>query len=342
MVIPPKIYTSKSALPKGTHCVDELENAIRELFYIEHSRVQKNDTRGKEQMATFFAKADSVGVWAYYPWRHTAVHMPAEDTYFRLRTARNRNLVTEKEQRMYRDAVVAVAGLSVGSAVVATLTATGGPKRMKIADPDKVEITNLNRMRATALNLGMNKADVAAQGIWELDPFAELEIWDQGVGPGDIRKFLTNTSRLDVFVDEMDNIEMKVLSRQMCREEGIPVVMATDNGDSVIVDIERFDLEPERPIFHGRVQLSSDEMQSMDREKFVALSSKIIDPAHFTERQQSSIAEIGKSLSGVAQLGTAAALAGATVAYAVRLIATKSALPSGRYLLGCESTFVAR
>jgi len=78
----------------------------------------------------------------------------------------------------------------------------------------------------------------------------------------------------------------------------------------------------------------------MDRKQFVNLSSKIIDPALFTERQQKSILEIGKSLSGVPQLGTAAAIAGAAVAYTVRQIANEEDLPSGRYVLGCEQTFI--
>ena len=138
----------------------------------------------------------------------------------------------------------------------------------------------------------------------------------------------------------MDNIPLKFACREACKNLRIPVVMATDNGDSIILDVERFDLEPRRPLFHGRVHISSKEMRDMTRAQFVALSNEIIDPKQFTTRQQESLMAIGKTLSGVAQLGSAAALGGVTVAYALRRIVTGADMPSGRYTLGCEAAFI--
>ena len=70
------------------------------------------------------------------------------------------------------------------------------------------------------------------------------------------------------------------------------------------------------------------------------LSTKIIDPTYFTTRQQQSILAIGKEVSGIAQLGSAASIAGAAIAYVVRQIANKQKIPSGRYVIGCEQTFI--
>ena len=84
---------------------------------------------------------------------------------------------------------------------------------MKIADPDIIEITNLNRMRATAFDIGNNKADVAAQNVWEIDPFAEIEVWNEGVHLAKLKDFLLRKPALDIFVDEMDDISMKVAAR---------------------------------------------------------------------------------------------------------------------------------
>ena len=42
---------------------------------------------------------------------------------------------------------------------------------------------------------------------------------------------------------------MKLLVREMARERRIPVLMET--SDRGVLDVERFDLEPDRPIFHG-------------------------------------------------------------------------------------------
>lgn len=337
----PKFYRLKSALPKGTKTIDAVPSAFGELFFIENPQVSKSDPRAKPLLKAFLAeKKHTQGLWVYYPWLHTAVRVPPEDVYYRLRIARNRDLITEEEQSAYRAAVVGVAGLSVGSAVVASLVATGGPKHMKIADPDFVEITNLNRMRATLPDIGSNKAEVAAEQVWEIDPFAELEVLNRGLQSEALKDFLLKKPALDVFVDEMDDIAMKVAVRFACRAARIPVVMATDNGDSIIVDIERFDLEPKRPIFHGKVTLPKTKLENLSRDQFIALSTAIIDPTFFTTRQQQSILAIGTRLSGVAQLGTAATIAGAAIAYVVRRIASGAEMPSGRYVMGCEPTFI--
>src|SRR3989344_1332421 len=315
-----RIYRVKSALQRGTKHIDALGSALGELFFIEHPRLYKSDPRAKALLAAYRKKSRIKSVWAYYPWRRTAVRIPEERAYFRLRTARNRDLITTQEQSAYRRAVVGVAGLSVGSAAVASIVATGGPRRLKIADPDIIEITNLNRIHATLLDIESNKALVSAQAVWEVDPFAEIDIWPQGIHQTDVETFISGAPKLTVFVDEMDDIGMKFACRAACRAARVPVLMATDNGDSIIIDVERFDLEPKRAIFHGRVPLPQGDMGQLSRSQFVALANQIIDPAYFTKRQQQSILGIGKHLAGIAQIATAAAIAGAAIAFAVRRI----------------------
>lgn len=336
----PRFYKRKTALPPGTKTIDTLLSAYSELFYIEHPQVSKNNPQATILLKKYLEKTKMSGVWVYYPKIKTALHIPTEKVYFRLRTARNRNLILEAQQEKYRQAVVGIAGLSVGSAVVASLVATGGPKFLKIADPDVIEITNLNRMRATLFHVGRNKAEAAAEQVWEIDPFAKVEVWEKGIHEKDLKKFLIKKPRLDVCVDEMDDIVMKIAIRLSCRTARIPVVMATDNGDSIIVDIERFDLEPERALFHGKVNIAESKLTRLTRRQFIELSTKIIDPNYFTTQQQSSILAIGTELAGIPQLGTAAAIAGAAVSYVVRKIVTGEKLPSGRYVMGCESTFI--
>ena len=202
----------------------------------------------------------------------------------------------------------------------------------RIADHDTIEITNLNRMRALLPDVGFRKVAVAAQEIWELDPFAEVDAWTS-VDFGESDAFAHGST---VVIDEIDNIGMKVALRHSAKAAHVPVVMGTDNGEGVILDVERFDLEPDHPIFHGRVSLDS-VPQNLSREEFGRLASQIIDPNLFTERQAAAVAALGKTLPSISQLGTAATVAGAVVAYAVRLIATGQPLASGRYILAPET-----
>jgi len=320
----------------GVRIVDAFAGQICELFFIEHPDVE-HDEKGKGLAKKFSSATTLEPVWIHLPWKSTLVRCVPEDTYFRLRTARNRDLITAEEQGAYRAATVGIAGLSVGSTALASLTATGGPKHIKLADPDTVETTNLNRIRATLTDSNENKAVVAARNTWEVDPFAEIELWTEGLSEDTLKRFI-NDPKLTVFVDEMDDIPLKFACRTACKKARVPVVMATDNEDGAVIDVERFDLEPERPIFHGRVQVA-DNATPTSRAHFVGIANEIIDIDHFSKRQLQSLKEVGVTLPGIPQLGTGASIAGAAIAYAVRAITTGKEMPSGRYLIDCQHAF---
>ncbi len=315
----PLILVDEAAVPPGCIRIDSIPIATREL-----AKLCESDSSLPTNFAT---------VWAYYPWSNTAVRIPDEEVYFLLRTARNRDLITREEQAVFRNAAVGIAGLSVGSAVVESLVMSGGPKQLRMADPDTIELTNLNRIKAGLPDVGAPKALVAARRAWEIDPFADIDAWASGINQHTVESFVKG---LDVVVDEMDSIPLKFSLRDACKVARIPLVMGTDNGDGAIIDIERFDLEPERPIFHGRVGQSAN-TNPTTREEFSRLAAEIIDPALFTERQAESVARVGKSLAGVPQLATAAAITGAAVAYVVRSILAGTRIASGRYSLRTEA-----
>lgn len=323
MLEAPHICRRREELPTGVAVIDAFGPALEELRLLDPPR---------QKVAP---------IWIYFPWRRAAVRSVPEELYDRLRTARNRNLITALEQVRYQQMVAGVAGLSVGSAIVAALTMSGGPKTLKIADPDIVAPSNLNRMRATLMDVGANKTAVAARSIWELNPFARVHAWERGVNERTLKTFILGKPKLGIFIDEMDNLALKIEARLICKKHRIPVLMATDNGDGVIVDVERFDLEPGRPIFHGRIKsLRPQALRKLDRRQWLRLAAKIIGPRFMTTRHQQSLLEVGKSLTGVPQLGPTASLAGAAAAFVVRRIANSSAMPSGRYLVGLEEKLI--
>lgn len=339
----PLFFKTEAALPPEAIKIDTYHTCLRELFFIEHPHIDKRTADSDDLIQKFITESEKkIGsIWVYYKNENKAIKIPEENTYYKLRTARNKNLIFENEQRAYRDFSIGIVGLSVGSSILSTIVQTGGSQKIKIADFDTVELTNLNRMRASLLDMGENKAHVAALKVWELDPFASLEVWDNGLTEDSIPEFMTGAQKLDVFIDEMDDIKLKIATRLYCRERKIPVIMATDNGDSVIIDIERFDLEPNRPLFHGQVTEADYSFSPKSTQEFIAMANKIIDPAFFTPRQLASVEQIGKTLSGVAQIATAAAIAGGAMAYVVRALANKHDLASGRYVLGCENIFTS-
>jgi tRNA threonylcarbamoyladenosine dehydratase len=336
----PKVLTTESELPEGIRIVNAFDSALEELFTVKNPSFKKQHQEYAARLREFLAATRVDPVWVLYPADAVAVKTVPEDVYLALRTARNRNVIAPDQQEKYRTAFVGIAGLSVGSAALNALVISGGPKRVKIADFDAVEITNLNRIRARLTDAGANKIHVAARETYYLDPFAELDLYDSGLNQENVSRFLLEP-RLDIFVEEMDSIDLKIMSRILCRENRIPVIMATDNGDDVILDIERFDQEPEREIFHGLIgHMEPEQVRNLDYRQWLELATKIVGPEHLTESMQDSLMQIGKTIPSVPQLGTTAAVAGAAIALAVRRIACEEPMPSGRYAISMESVLV--
>ena len=330
----PIFLSPKQRIPRGARRIDALAESLEELFVVRHPQFRKQPFRDSPEWKIFLRQTAGQEQWVYFPWQRAAVRILSEQLYFALRTARNKNLITKTEQEQYRGMKVGVAGLSVGSSIIASLVLTGGPKVLKIADFDTLAPSNLNRIRAGIADLGIPKIELVARDIWNADPFAKLYLWNQGISEKQIEKFMVGAPRLDVFIDEMDSLEVKVAARVIAKRARMPVLMATDYGDSVLLDVERFDQEPRRPIFHGILgNLTVKQAREAKGPQWFALVEKIIGGKFMPQRHRESLREVGKTLAGVPQLGTDALLAGAAVSRAVRQIANREKLPSGRYLL---------
>jgi hypothetical protein len=338
---PPRISQQRNDFPSDARVLENVTDSLEELFFIEHPQYKQKNPDVQALIEKFISEHSTDDCWIYYPSENVIVHTVSEETYFRLRTARNRNIITEAEQKKYRNLNVGIAGLSVGSAILSAMAISGGPQKIKIADFDVIEVTNLNRIRASLLEIGQNKAHVAARKVWEIDPFAKLTLFDQGINTENIEGFITQEPRLDVFVDEMDSINLKIISRMMCRTNRIPVLMATDNGDGIILDVERFDLEPNRPLFHGlTAERKPEELTGLSYKDWLKLATEIVGPEYLTEAMQDSLLSLGSTIPSVPQLGTSAAIAGSAISFALRRIAAGAPHPSGRYQLGLEEKLI--
>lgn len=356
IIKPPVFYKSREEAPKDAEILNTVEGSLKELFFIRNPRFKKTMPEAQEPLAKFLEENKPLTflekkvrgksletVFVYYPWLNKLIQIVPEEIYFELRTARNKNIITKDEQENYRNTKIGIAGLSIGSNVILMLVFTGGPKFMKIADFDDIEISNLNRLRAGLPEIGSNKTFSAAKQVWEVDPFAELELWDKGVSAESLREFILGNGSdkpcLDVFIDEMDSLELKILSRFICRENKIPALMATDNGDNVILDVERYDTDSDLPILHGLIgDIKPEDFKIMNYEDWLRLATKIVGFDNLTERMKQSLSEIGKTIAGVPQLGSTASIGAAAVALCVRKIANKQNLPSGRYFINIDKS----
>lgn len=270
--------------------------------------------------------SDHPGCWVYYPWRRTLVGVQGPEAFRLLRLDRNRNKITFEEQQQLRGLRIGVVGLSVGHAVAHTLALEGLCGELRLADFDVIEVSNLNRIPATLLDLGVNKAVVAARRIAELDPYLDVRVFPEGVTPDRLSRFLDG---LDVLIEECDSLDLKVMLREEARRRGIPVLMET--SDRGLLDVERFDLEPDRPLFHGLLgEVDSATLGALSTKDKVPHVLRILGATALSSRMAASMVEVGQSLTTWPQLGGDVALGGATIAAAVRRLGAGQALPSGR------------
>lgn len=279
---------------------------------------------------------DAYGCWVYYPWSATLVRCLAPDDFHAVRTNRNQLKILPVEQHRLRQARMAIAGLSVGFAAAVTLVLEGIGGRFALADFDTLGLSNLNRLAASLPDLGVNKALLAARRLFELDPFLEIAVFSEGVTDGNLDAFLGATAHGPrLLIEECDDLYMKVRLRERARALGLPVLMDTSDGG--MLDIERFDREPARPLLHGLVpNLSADRLRGLDVKDKVPIVLQILEADQLAPRTAASLVEVRQTLTSWPQLASSVALGAGLVTDAARRLLLGTLQASGRFRVDLE------
>jgi hypothetical protein len=144
------------------------------------------------------------------------------------------------------------------------------PKCVKLADPDRVELTNFNRCERVSLrhlvgsrsqrgdlrdsrqDIRVSKAEYLAYEQQLVDPYLDVHVYKQGLTPENIDRFLNGDGgaepAIDILVEEMDNLELKVEVRRRARERRIDVLMLTDYGHIALVGWNPFRERADAPL----------------------------------------------------------------------------------------------
>jgi len=332
------VITNQPPRSKKIKIVDTYREQLVDLFLLRNPQYRFIKDYAKP-LAQFINKAPK-GKWVYYPWINTCAHVLPEKFYQEVRTGRNKEIITTQEQEKFYNLNVGVAGLSVGSHAALTIAMMGGGKNMKVADLDHLSPSNLNRVGYSLLDIGLAKSKLASRHIYQVNPYAKIQTFSNGITDDNIKDFFTGGPKLDVLIEEMDNLEMKIKVRLFAKKIGVPVIMATDNADNIFVDIERYDQNKNLKIFNGRVgNLTLSDFKKILPKEMPRLSTKIAGKDKVAPRMQKSLLQVGKTIYSWPQLGDAAMLSGIAIAYLVRRIATKQPLQSGQYEINLDSIF---
>lgn len=324
-------------LPVSMMVVDEIEAQLKGLIKSRNPSKKFTDEDWQTILPEFLGATllDDYGVWVYYPWLNKLVHLLDEEEFIELRTNRNKYKLTQEEQAILRTKKVGVIGLSVGHAIATSMAMERVCGAMHLADFDELELSNLNRIRTGVQNLGLKKTTIAAREIAEIDPFIKVTIYSDGIQDYNMESFFTNESAIDLLVEVCDGIEQKIASRLMAKELKIPVVM--DTNDRGMIDIERFDLEPQRPLLHGLAAgLTPETLANQTMEERINTVMRIVDFENTSDKLKYSMNEIGKTISSWPQLASSVLLGGAVTTDVVRRVFLNELKSSGRFYVDLD------
>jgi hypothetical protein len=120
---------------------------------------------------------------------------------------------------------------------------------------------------------------------------------------------------------------VKIAVRRFAREHGLPVVM--DTSDRGLIDIERFDKEPTRELFHGLLGANYNELLQSP-EGIKQLTMNIIEVDKVSQLGLASLGQIGKTITNWPQLATDVLFGGAVLAKLIEQILLGKDVPSVR------------
>jgi molybdopterin/thiamine biosynthesis adenylyltransferase len=125
-----------------------------------------------------------------------------------------------KGQEKLKRARVFIAGIGGLGSASATYLAAAGVGTLRIADHDKVELSNLNRqVLHWPADIGQKKIGSAEIKLKQLNPDVAIEVIDERITEASILRLVADC---DLIVDAMDNLPARYLLNKVAIEKNIP------------------------------------------------------------------------------------------------------------------------
>lgn len=325
---------------------DEIKGQLQELVKSQNPKTDfKNNAELLEKKVIEHLRSvpiEKYGVWIYYPWSSRLIHILDREEFIEVRTNRNHYKITKEEHTVLTTKKVGVMGLSVGQSVAVTMAMERGFGEIRLADFDVLELTNYNRIRTGLHNMGINKAISTAREIAEIDPFLTVKCYTEGITEDNIEVFLTEEGKLDLLIDECDGLHIKILARIFAKKLKVPVIM--EASDRSAIDVERFDLEVNRPILHGwldHLDITKVKQAKTNEEKIPYLLSMLkLDTV--SPKFKATMLEIEQTVTTWPQLASEVTGGGGIMANIARRINLGQFNDSGRYYVDIDELITDR
>ncbi|HJQ25179.1 MAG TPA: ThiF family adenylyltransferase [Blastocatellia bacterium] len=306
--------------------LDTIERQLADLALVRWPAMDQADARRRfiADRRRAHGGGEAYGNWVWLPWEAKLVHLLDEDDYFEVITNRNQDKITREEQLRLRTKRVGVVGLSVGGEAAVTVAQEHLCGEIVLADFDRLDLSNLNRLNAGFDELGVAKVKIAARRILRINPYLRVTIFEEGVTAENMQRFLDG---LDLLIEECDGLQIKRDIRLLARERRLNIVYAADERG--FLSVEPYQHWPDLRPFHGRAEQAQPPREAFATplEFMRALALWLGGWDNLSERSRDSLERLGAALCGYPQLASEARYAAGQIGHVARRLLLGEPLP---------------
>lgn len=309
-----KSFAMKNGLGFQNTIKEQLKE-YKEIYIMFHGG---DENSFDQHIADTISNNGVLGEYVFFNWGEKSIfNILPHKMHYELITWRNKDKILHEEQEIIAKKKLAIVGSSVGS-FTSKILSKSGFQHFKIAEPKNMKPSNAPRMYADSIrNYGIHKLIPLVQTIYEFNPYAVIETYQNGINEGNLDFFFKD---IDVVIDAADDATAKTLIHNQCEKLRLPLVYGFDEMGSLIVHrYDRPELNTYNPPRFSLQDLA--DLKTASHEDYILKLIEFIPGENglkrLTQRQQDTIAGmLNETRGGFSQLAWEAALFGSCLSKA--------------------------
>lgn len=200
----------------------------------------------------------------------------------------------EGQQTLLLSSALVIGAGGLGSSALLHMAASG-IGQLGIVEPDRVELSNLQRQALFETgDIGRPKVEAARDRIEEVNPDCRVELFPTRLGAGNARDLVRE---FDIIIDGSDNFDTRFVLNEACYAEQKTLISAAISGFSALVSTFKPYRGPPHPCYRCLVTDMPERERDCAQEGIIGPLAGMIGSLQALEAIK-ELLSIGESLSG--------------------------------------------